>query len=421
MEKMKVIVFEILPMIGKNLNELLKSISTVDLIEHDVNNTEEALDLILSQKPDVILLGNDFPGIDGYYFTKMIRKEAAPIQVIMIAEVVSAESVRQAMRAGACDFISYKNLTGEELSLALEHAGQLVAEDKLMIAAKRKKEPAAQRHVKLQTKKPTRLITVYSPKGGAGVSTITANLALSLSSNGRKVLVVDGDFLFGDLGVLLNQLSNHSIIDFVRFEGNLDAEVIKEVINKGDVDLLAAPSSAKKSVEINGPVFEKILRELSQLDYDFLLINTSSHLSDPTIVALEFAETIILVGTQEISCIRALGLFLELIESLSISREKLALVINRFDKGSILTSAKYTDFLKINVFHTIPQDYETVLRSNNLGIPFVVDHKNLPISRGIESLANILIKGKSDKKSTGISVFINNRLSTKKRKTTKKP
>jgi Flp pilus assembly CpaE family ATPase len=97
------------------------------------------------------------------------------------------------------------------------------------------------------------------------------------------------------------------------------------------------------------------------------------------------------------------------------------LVINRFDKGSILTSAKYTDFLKINVFHTIPQDYETVLRSNNLGIPFVVDHKNLPISRGIESLANILIKGKSDKKSTGISVFINNRLSTKKRKTTKKP
>jgi pilus assembly protein CpaE len=406
MENMKVIVFEILPTVGKTLNELLKSISSVNLIEHDVNNTEEALDLILSQKPDVIILGNDFPGIDGYYFTKMIRKEAAPTQVIMIAEVVSAESVRQAMRAGACDFIGYKNLTVEELSSALENARQLVDEERnIRFIDKEKKEPASQQPVKPFTKEPTRIITVYSPKGGSGVSTITANLAWSLSLNGLKVLVVDGDFLFGDMGVLLNQQSNHSIIDFVRFQGNLDKEVIKEVINHGNVDLLAAPSSAEKSVEINGPVFGKILKELLQLDYDFLLINTSSYLSEPIIDALGLAEKIILVGTQEISCVRALGLFLDLIQTLSITQEKLALVINRFDKGSILTVDKLNGILKINVSLTIPQDYSTVLLANNLGIPFVMEHKDLPVARGIESLANTLIKGKSEKKSRGISLI----------------
>jgi len=417
MENMKVIVFEILPTVGKTLNELLKSIPFVNLIDHDINNTEEALDLILSKKPDVIILGNDFPGIDGYYFTKMIRKESASTQVIMIAEVVGAESVRQAMRAGACDFIGYKNLTVEEISLALENARQLADEERnIRFIDKGKKEPASQQPVKPVTKEATRIITVYSPKGGSGVSTITANLAWSLSSNDLKVLVIDGDFLFGDMGVLLNQQSNHSIIDFVRFQGNLDKDVIKEVINHGNVDLLAAPSSAEKSVEINGPVFGKILKELLQLDYDFLLINTSSYLSEPIIDALELAEKIILVGTQEISCVRAMSLFLDLIQTLSISQDKLALVINRFEKGSILTVDKLNGFLKINVSYTIPQDYKTVLLANNLGIPFVMDHKDLPVARGIESLTNTLIKGKREKKSRGISLIRTIRKSLSKTK-----
>ena len=420
MEIMKVIVFEILPMVGKNIADLLKSIPLVDLIEHDVNNTEEAIELILSHHPDVVILGNDFPGIDGYYFTKMIRKEAAPTQVIMIAEMVSAESVRQAMRAGACDFISYKTLTVEELSLALENAAQLVAEEKeIRVSAKEQKEPVAQLQAKTRTKKPTKIISLYSPKGGSGVSTITTNLAWSLSSNGLKVLIVDGDFLFGDIGVLLNQQSNHSISDLVRFEGNLDEDVIKEVINHGDVDLLAAPSNVEKSVEINGPIFEKIVKELSQLDYDFLLINSASHLSDSTIVALEMADTLILVGTQEISSLRANGLFLDLTRTLSISRDNLMLVINRFDKGSILTPGKFNEYLKIAVSHTIPQDYGTVLLANNLGVPFVKDHKGLPITLAIESLADMLITEKSQKKTSGVSQVIKSVASIFKTKKTK--
>jgi pilus assembly protein CpaE len=414
MEKMKVIVFEILPKVGKNLHKLLKSIPFVDLIENDVNNTEEALELIKSTQPDIIILGNDFPGIDGYYFTSMIRKESAPTQVIMIAEAFSAESVRQAMRAGACDYIGHQNLTVEELSSALEHAGRLVEEEsRTKSAAKEKKETIAHTRVKSLPKKPTRIITVYSPKGGVGVSTITANLAWSLASNSFKVLIVDGNFLFGDMGVLLNQQSNHSIIDLVRFEGELDLEVIKDVINHGEVDLLAAPPNADKFIEINGPTFEKILKELSVLDYDFMLINTSSQLSDPIIGALELAEEVILVGTQEISSVRAISLFLELLGPLSITREKILMVINRFEKRSILTLEKLKEYIKLDNFQSIPLDYDTALQANNLGIPFVVAHKNLPISNAVENLASLLIKGKRQalkrqKEPKGISHLLQN-------------
>ncbi len=405
MEKITVIVFEIFPKVDKLLAGLLRSISNIELIENNVNNTEEALDLIMSKKPDVILLGNDFPGEDGNYFTQIIRKNASPTQVIILAEVASAEAVRQAMRAGACDFISYKNLTVEELSLALERAGQLVAEERNIrgTSPELKPEPVTPSTTKSKTGEPAKIFALYSPKGGSGVSTITANLALVLANEGYKVLVLDGDFLFGDMGVLLNQPSNHSIIDLARFEGNVDDEIVKDVITTGKVDLLAAPPSVEKSLEVTGPVCERVLDTLSKLDYDILLVNTSSNLSDPTMVILEKAETVILVVTQEITSVRALRLFMDLMRSLSIDSGKFEVVVNRFDKNSILTLAKLNKNLEIKISNTIPLDTPTVLLANNLGVPFVIDQKNLQISKSVSTLANFLLTRETKINASGIS------------------
>jgi pilus assembly protein CpaE len=409
MEKMTVIVFEIFPKMDKILGGLLRSISNVELIENNVNNTEEALDLIMSRKPDIVLLGNDFPGEDGNYFTQIIRKNASPTQVIIIAEVVSAEAVRQAMRAGACDFISYKNLTVEELSLALERAGQLFVEEKNIRGTliEEKPELIPQPQAKLKTGEPAKIIALYSPKGGSGVSTITANLSLVLANDGYRVLVLDGDFLFGDMSVLLNQPSIHSISDLVRFEGNVDKELVKDVITSGKVDLLAAPPSVEKSLEITGPVCEKVINTVSKLDYDILLINTSSNLSDPTMVILEKAETVILVVTQEITSVRALRLFMDLIRSLSIDSSKFEVVVNRFDKHSVLTLAKLNKNLEIKISNTIPQDTSTVLLANNLGVPFVIDQKNLSITKSIVTLANYLLTRENKGNPVGLSGVIN--------------
>lgn len=409
MERMTVMVFEIFPKVDKILAGLLKSISNVELIDNNVNNTEEALEQIFNFKPDIIFLGNDFPGEDVNYFTQIIRKQAAPAQVIIIAEVVSAEAVRQAMRAGACDFISYKNLTVEELSLSLERAGQLVLEERNIRepSIKEKTEQIPETQTKSKTGEPVKIVALYSPKGGSGVSTIAANLARVLANDGYRVLVLDGDFLFGDMGVLLNQPSNHSIIDLVRFEGEIAEEIVKDVITTGEVDLLASPPSVVKSLEITGPVCETVINTLSKLDYDILLINTSSNLSDPTLVILEKADTVVLVVTQEISSVRALRLFLDLMRSYTIDFTKFEVVINRFVKNSVLTLEKLSENLDIDISLTIPQDNSTVLLANNLGIPFAVDQKNLAISKGIVSLANYLLSRKNKGNAGRITKVIN--------------
>ena len=166
---------------------------------------------------------------------------------------------------------------------------------------------------------------------------------------------------------------------------------MKDVITTGKVDLLAAPPSVEKSLEITGPVCETVLNTLSKFDYDILLINTGSNLSDPTMVILEKAETVFLVVTQEITSVRALRLFLNLMRSLSIELSKFEVIVNRFDKNSVLTLASLNKNLDIKIDNTIPQDTATVVLANNLGVPFAIEQKNLPISKSIAILANYLL------------------------------
>jgi pilus assembly protein CpaE len=208
MDPIKVIVFENYTNFRKTINELVSTIPGVTLVANDINNSDAALDLIFAEKPDAIILGQDFPGNEGYYFTQVIRQDVAPTQVIIIADVASAESVRQAMRAGACDFLSYKKISVEELTLALEQAWKLAAEERrVKLPVKEKTESATHKQTKAAQKQRAKVIAVYGPKGGVGTSTITANLACVLSTTGYKVLVIDDDLIFGDMDVLLNQRS----------------------------------------------------------------------------------------------------------------------------------------------------------------------------------------------------------------------
>src|SRR6266853_616466 len=49
------------------------------------------------------------------------------------------------------------------------------------------------------------IVAVFSPKGGVGRTTVAVNLAVAAATElGKKVVIMDGSFQFGDVGVLLN-------------------------------------------------------------------------------------------------------------------------------------------------------------------------------------------------------------------------
>jgi pilus assembly protein CpaE len=377
----------IFPRVEQRIKSLLVSIPVAELIDSDVNNAEAALEVISQTKPDVVLLENDFPGMDGFYLTEIIRRESPFTQIIILSEISSADAVRRAMRAGACDYLSYKSVTIEELSSALEHASQLSADARSKSRVSVDTEEKQVVRKRTDKKQYTRVVTFYSPKGGVGVSTIVTNLAQVLYAKGQKVLIIDGSLQFGDIAVLSNQNPTRTIANIASKEAEMDPELVKSVIIEDKVHILPAPNEAEEGLGITGSAFAQIIQHCRALDYDMILVNTSPYVSDPTFSALDAADLIIVVVTQEISSVRAARAFFNLMANLQLGRGKVKVILNRFTEASSLLPQKIGEILGQKIALSIPADGATAVRAANLGVPFVVDYKDQPISKAIVNLA----------------------------------
>ncbi len=391
----KVLLLAIYPRVQQKLRDLLRQIPGISLPDASINNAEEAIDAIFHIKPDVVLLENDFPGMDGFYLAELIHKESPLTQVIVISEVSSAEAVRMAMRAGACDYLNYKTLTAEELSAAIAHAQGIIQEER----AKRRAYGLLDEEEEKSAGKPmptrrqrARIVTFYSPKGGAGTSTILVNMAQALHDKGMKVLVVDASLQYGDIALLFNQFSNRTIANLANKIDDIDEQLVLDIVGKAGPDILAAPNDPAQAVQVTGPAFSKIINFVANMDYDIILINTSSYINDATFVALDVAEIIVLLVVQEIAAVRAARSFLSLMTELGLQVSRTEIVLNRYDPDAILTVAKISDSLGRRVGFTLKSDYEMASRAANLGVPFMMEYKNYELSKQIIALGEYLVR-----------------------------
>jgi two-component system sensor histidine kinase/response regulator len=81
---------------------------------------EEGIDIIESEKPDIILLDNKLPGIQGVEVLEYVKKKLYDIVVVMITSYASLELAVKATRDGAYDFIP-KPFTPQELRSSIEN------------------------------------------------------------------------------------------------------------------------------------------------------------------------------------------------------------------------------------------------------------------------------------------------------------
>jgi len=86
----------------------------------DAATGEDAIDLIKADKPDIILLDNKLPGIQGIEVLEFVKKQNLEIVVVMITSYASLDLAVKATKNGAHDFIP-KPFTPQELKSAIEN------------------------------------------------------------------------------------------------------------------------------------------------------------------------------------------------------------------------------------------------------------------------------------------------------------
>lgn len=390
-EKIRVLIVDDVAETRENIRKLLQFEPDVEVVGI-ARTGREAIDLAMETQPDVVLMDINMPDMDGITATEGVRRKVPFTQVVILSVQNDPNYMRRAMLAGARDFLSKPPMV-DELIAAIRRAGEMAQKEREQTTLRYGAGPAATGTVPFTGGlAPTgRIITVFGPKGGVGSTTLATNLAMLLYSEESPTLLADANLYFGDVAVFLNQHPRNSIVDLAPRAHELDPEVVEEVLltyERPEVKLLCAPMRPEEAEGINGEQMGEVLRYLKRL-YTYVVVDTASDLSDVTLTALDVADLIVLVTTQEIPAIKDARNMLALFKQLGVGAERLIFTLNRYNSKAGVSPERLGESLKQPVAVTVPEDGRVPVAISR-GVPLVTQGKRYPFVDGVLRLKEVI-------------------------------
>lgn len=391
-EKIRVLIVDDISETRENIRRMLQFDHNIEVVGM-ARTGREAIQLSQQAKPDVIVMDINMPDMDGITATQEIKKKAPYIQVVILSVQSDPSYMRKAMLAGARDFLTKPPMI-DELTDAVRRAGVLSQEERKKSAQAFPAMPTDGSHIIAGSPIPLgKVIVIYSPKGGTGRTTIATNLAIALHSEDSKVALVDGNIQFGDVAVFLNEQGKNTVLDLAPRVDELDPDVVREVMvthRASGVNILASPPKPEMADKVTGEQFSKLLNYLRRI-YTYIIVDTASQLTEAVQSALDVADLIVLITTQDIPSIKNANLFLSLADASGIRRDHILFVMNRFDKRIAITPERVGESLRQEIAVVIPFDDKVVSYSVNRGVPFMLDNnRNQPVGKSISQLGELI-------------------------------
>jgi pilus assembly protein CpaE len=380
MEKIKLVIVDDSTETRNNIKLLLSFEKRIEVIG-EADNGEEAIFIIKEAKPDIVLMDINMPVVDGIRATEEISLSVPETTVIIMSVQGEMEYVRKAMTAGARDFLS-KPFNGDELARTIVKAYNLESR-------RREKVAVPRQHEDIKSK----VITVFSTKGGVGKTTIASNLAVCMArTTKKKIALIDLDLQFGDIAIMLNVSVKNTISDLIKEVGQLDSSLMEEylVTHFSGVKVLPAPIKPEYAEYITGNHVEKIINILRE-NYNYIIIDTSANFHETVLTSLDMSDRILLVSTLDLPTIKNVKAGLDVMETLHYPKEKIKIVLN---KASEQYGIKYKDFestLRYPISSYIPEDSQTVITSANKGFPFVMTRTETKVAKAIMDIGSGMI------------------------------
>lgn len=389
-DKIRVLIVDDIAETRENIRKLLQFENDVDVVGA-ARTGKEAIELAKESRPDVVLMDINMPDMDGITATELIRRNNQTIQIVILSVQGDPNYMRRAMLAGARDFLT-KPPAVDELTSAIRRAGKMAQDERAKAVPVASAGGNGQTVLAATAVSTGKIIVVYSPKGGTGCTTLAINLAMTLHNEETPVALVDGNLQFGDVTVFLNEQSKNSVVDLAPRADELDPEIVNEVMIRhapSGVKILAAPPRPEYAESVTGDQFSKVLLYLRRI-FPYVVVDTSSVLTDAVLGAMDISDLIILITTQDIPAIKNARLYLDLVDVLKIQRRRVLFVMNRFDRRIGITPEKVSESFKHEIISVIPVDERVVIPSVNRGIPFMSGDRSRPIARSVLALAEVI-------------------------------
>jgi len=365
-EQIRLLVVEDVPQVASHVRSLLQAQSQIKMLDV-VTAGDRAVSSVTELRPDVVLVDSLLQGrVSGQQVAEQIRQAEPQIGVVMLT--VPQNPVSEDPERGI-DAVLKMPFTGFDLTTIIRKVGETRA---------------------LESSRASSLIvTLFSPKGGVGRTTLAYNIAVALGQD-HRVCLIDGSLQFSDLrGLLRVPAVAPSIVNLPTDQ--IRDQDISDVMWKdpSGIDILLAPPRVEMAEMVTTRDIEKVLSLLRQL-YEFVIIDTRAALSEDVLVFLDSADLILQVLTYDSMAIRSLAMSAETFTAIGYPPSKLATVLNRSDSSGGFDKADVEQALGSKIDFEIVSDGHLVLASNNEGIAFVSSSPESPIAQGVKRISDSL-------------------------------
>lgn len=304
------------------------------------------------------------------------------IEKVIVSDNDEQECMRMAIQAGAKDFIC-PPLTSNDLIESIRRVRSEMG----------------------SIKQRGKLVSIINAKGGAGASFIASNVAYIMSAVSKmNVVLLDLDLQFGTLCHYLNLEPQRGLIDAIQNINELDEVALHAYLLKHKSGLKILESNPH-GVTLSEDVPEKklnILLDLLLSCHDEVVADLPRQIDLLTSTVLEKSEKILVVVQQEIASIRDATRLISIFrKDLGIQREKIQVIVNRYNKNASIEIKDIEKALKVDSIYKIPNDFKNAHECIDAGIPLYEYDKNATSTRAFMALESS-VGGRSLRTGTGL-------------------
>ena len=328
---------------------------------------DEAIRVLRREPAEVIALGPGLPQDHLLALTAAFDEDRPDVAVVAI-EHPTVELMQRVLRAGARDVMDPDAAETEIREVF----------DRAMEETMRRREPPP-----LESTAHNQVISILSPKGGSGKTTVATNLAVGLADrDAHDTLLIDLDLQFGDAATALGIVPDYTIVDAAK-GGHLDSAALKSFLapHPSGAMLLAAPESLAQAEDVDAEWLKQVMAVLTD-EFRYVVIDTAAGIDERALLSMEFATDLLFVASTDVPSVRGLRRQLDALDAISLNGPARHFLLNRSNARTGLTKSDIEDTVGMKAEFAIPES-RAVTAGTNSGQPVVVGHPREPAGRAL--------------------------------------
>ena len=347
---------------------------------YQVRNVSDAQRKLVEEGIELAIIGPGFAHEAGVNEAALLLDIQPSLPIVLVAEGLTTDVLRASIRVGFKDVLDAP-LDSAKVSTILLHIER--AESSVDGA-----RPAKTKIGKV--------VTIMSPKGGAGKTMTTVNVGLGLAmmtGAPERVVIMDADLQFGDVCISLQVEPQHTIVDAARDIEKLDEPMLGSLLatHASGMRVLSAPLEPSLADEVSTQVVVRTLGMLKRM-FDYVIIDTAPFLDEPVLSILERSDTVLLVVDMDLPAVKNAKLALDTLKLIKFPFEKIKLILNRVNSKARLDINELERSLGLEVQAAISSD-KLVPRAVNEGEPVVSLYPRSRVAKDLRGVTALVIDG----------------------------